>query len=226
MSIGDVIGGVVGIGTAITGNKAEKRAERAAQQAAEQNNARQQAVYDNARSDFGGYLSAGNNALTGLNALASGDYSGFQSSPDYQWALTQGLQGVDRSAASRGALYSGGTQADLTNYAQGLASQQLGNYRNNLMSLAGMGQNAAGSIAGVGQNNANAQGQNTWSAANASGNSAINQGNNLSQLLTGVGGLANSAWQQRQAHNTGNALSNPGSNVNFGNNLGNFRGWF
>lgn len=223
MSIGDAVSGLVGIGTAITGNKAEKRAERAAQQAAEQNNARQQMVYENARNDLGGYLTAGNNALTGLNALAAGDYSGFESSPDYQWALSQGLQGVDRSAASRSALYSGGNQVDLNNYAQGAAAQQLGNYRSNLLTLAGMGQNAAGAIAGVGQNNANAQSQNTWGAANAAGNSAINQGNNINQLITGIGGIANNAWQGRQS--SFNKGTGAGSNATFGNNLANFKGW-
>lgn len=231
MSIGSAIGGAIGIGSALLGNSSQKKAAKAAQNAAEQNNALQREVYNNARSDMGGYLSAGNNALTGLNALAGGDYSGFQNSPDYQFALQQGLQGVDRSAASRGALYSGGQMADLNNYAQGMASQNLGAYRNSLMGLAGMGQNAAGAIAGVGQNSANAQGQNNWGAAGAAGNSAINQGNNLSQLLAGVGGAANNAWQGRQSAFGGNSLltnqlnTGAGSSYNFGNNLNNLANW-
>ncbi len=97
MSIGSAIGGAIGLGNALIGNSAEKKAARAAQKAADENNARQQMVYNNARNDLGGYLSTGQNALTGLNALAGGDYSGFQNSPDYQFALSQGLQGVDRS---------------------------------------------------------------------------------------------------------------------------------
>lgn len=232
MSIGSAIGGAIGLGNALIGNSAEKKAARAAQKAADENNARQQMVYNNARNDLGGYLSTGQNALTGLNALAGGDYSGFQNSPDYQFALSQGLQGVDRSAAARGALYSGGQQADLNDYAQGMASQNLGNYRNNLLSLAGMGQNAAGTIAGVGQNTANAQSQNTWGAANAQGNSAMNQASNLNQLLAGIGGEANKAWQGRQSSfGGGSGVVSPrinagvGSSYGFGNNVNNLINW-
>lgn len=235
MSIGSAISGAIGIGSALLGNSGEKKAARAAQQAAEQNNALQREMYNNARTDLGGYLSAGNNALTGLNALAAGDYSGFQSSPDYVYARDQAQQGIERGAAARGSLYSGGTNVDLANALNGIASQNLGAYRNSLMGLAGMGQNAAGTIAGVGQNSANAQGSNNWGAANAAGNSAINQANNWSQLGAGLGGLANNWLQQNAAGRqssfapanslwSGQMQTGAGSPYNFGSNVNNLIG--
>lgn len=230
------IGAVVTAGSAYMQNRAQKKAANAAQNAADASNAQQQLIYENARGDLKPYQDLGLTGIAGLNALAAGDYSGFQNSPDYQFALQQGLQGVDRSAASRGALYSGGQLADLNNYAQGMASQNLGTYRNFLTGLAGMGQNASGMIAGVGQNNANAQSGNNWGAAGAAGNSAINQANNWSQLGAGLGGLANNLLQQNAAGRqssftpsnslwSGQASTGAGSAYNIGNNLSNLTGW-
>lgn len=213
------IGAVAGVGSALLQNRAAGKAASAANRASEQANALQQQQYEQTRSDLSPYLQQGQNALAGINRLNAGDYSGFQNSPDYQFALQQGLQGVDRSAAARGALYSGGQQADLTNYAQGMASQQLGQYRNNLMSLANMGASSGSALAGVGQNYAGAVGNNLTNGANATGSAALTQGNNLSQLTAGLGGLASSYLQQRQS------AFNPGATGQFGNNLANFKGW-
>ncbi len=217
--------GAAAIGSAAMQNRAAGKAASAQNRASQQANALQSQMYENARADLAPYQQAGTNALGGLNALANGDYSAFQNSPDYQFALQQGMQGLDRSAAARGALYSGGQQADLISFAQGLASQNLGNYRNSLMQLAGMGQNAAGQIAGAGQGYANAYGQNANNAAYAQGSAALTQGNNWSQALTGLAGLANGYVQQNAAGRQ--SSFNPGAIGSFGNNLGsltNFRG--
>lgn len=213
------IGAVAGVGSALLQNRAAGKAASAANRASEQANALQQQQYEQTRSDLSPYLQQGQNALAGLTRLNNGDYSGFQNSPDYQFALQQGLQGVDRSAAARGSLYSGGQQADLTNYAQGMASQQLGQYRNSLMSLANMGASSGSALAGVGQNYAGAVGNNLGNAANATGSAALSQGNNWSQALTGLAGLGNNYLQQRQS------AFNPGASNQFGNNLANFKGW-
>jgi len=230
------IGAVVSAGSAYMQNRAQKKAANAAQSAAGESNALQQQMYENARGDLKPYQDIGLTGLSGLNALAAGDYSGFQNSPDYIYARDQAQQGIERGAAARGSLYSGGTNVDLANALNGIASQNLGGYRNMLAGLAGMGQNASGMIAGVGQNNANAQGGNNWGAANAAGNSAINQANNWSQLGAGLGGLANNWLQQNAAGRqssftpsnslwSGQASTGAGSAYNLGNNLNNLTGW-
>lgn len=105
-----------------------------------------------------------------VNALAGGidpRFADFYNSPDYQFALQQGTQTLDRSAAARGRLYSGGYGMDLTKYGQGMASQQLNNYTNRLADIAGLGQVASTNLAGQGQNFANAYGNNLQNAADA-----------------------------------------------------------
>lgn len=50
-----------------------------------------------------------------------------QNDPGYQFRLQQGQQAVERSAAAKGTLLTGGTLKDLTDYQQGAASQEYGN---------------------------------------------------------------------------------------------------
>ncbi len=47
--------------------------------------------------------------------------------PSYQWRLSQGLKGLERGAASRGTLLTGGLQKGLIDYGQNAASQEYGN---------------------------------------------------------------------------------------------------
>lgn len=225
-------GVVVGVGSAMMQNRAANKATAAQSRASNQANALQGQIYDQARTDLAPYQQAGTNAIGGLNALAAGDYSGFESSPDYLFAQQQGLQGLDRSAAARGSLFSGGADADRMTFNSGLATQNLGNYRNSLMGLANMGASSSSALAGVGQNYAGAYGQNLNNSANAQSSNALAQGNNWSQALTGLGGLANNYAQGRQsAYSPANSLlsgqmaTGQGSAYNFGNNLSNFKGW-
>jgi hypothetical protein len=50
-----------------------------------------------------------------------------ESDPGYQFRLQQGLGALEGSAAARGGLFSGQTGKDLTDYAQGMASQEYQN---------------------------------------------------------------------------------------------------
>lgn len=50
-----------------------------------------------------------------------------QRDPGYQFRLQQGQQALERSAAARGGLLSGGFARNLTDYSQGMASQEYGN---------------------------------------------------------------------------------------------------
>lgn len=213
-----VVAGAATLGSAAMNSRAASKAASAQNRASESANAMQSQIYQNARGDLDPYLQAGSNALGGLNALAQGDYSGFESSPDYLYARGQAQQGIERGAAARGSLYSGGTNVDLANALSGIASQNLGNYRNSLMGLANMGASAGSAIAGLGQNYANAYGANLNNSANAQGANALAQGNNWGQAITGLAGLTNNYAQSRQSS------YQPGSTSYFGNNLANFKG--
>lgn len=145
------------------------------------------------------YLGAGSQALSQLSALNSGDYSGFEKSPDYLYARGQTQQGVERGAAARGGLYSGGTNVDLGNALNGIASQNLGNYRSSLMSLAGMGQNAAVGAGNMGQQSANAMANLYGQQGNAAANGAIGSANAWSNGLAGVTGAFGQYMGSRQS---------------------------
>lgn len=84
------------------------------------------------------------------------DYSAFFESPDYRFALEQGEQGIARNQAARGNLFSGGAGKELSRFNQGLATQQFGNYTNNLARLAGIGANSTNQLGGQLQNTGNA----------------------------------------------------------------------
>lgn len=136
------------------------------------------------------WLQAGQGALGNLQKLNSGDFSAFTQSPDYQFALDEGFKAMDRSAASRGRLYSGGYGQDLTKYGQGLATQNYGNYYNRLAALANVGQTTASGLGGLGANYANSMGTALQNNASNRASSYMNQANAWNNGLTQVAGIA------------------------------------
>lgn len=75
-----------------------------------------------------------------------------QQDPGYQFRLDQGTKALERSAAASGGLFSGKTGKALTEYSQGVASQEYGNAYNRLASLAGIGQSATSQQVNANQN--------------------------------------------------------------------------
>ncbi len=111
------------------------------------------------------------------------DYSAFYESPGYQFQQEQGILAIDKSAAARGLLMSGGTLRELQRYGQGLASSEFGNYANRLASIAGLGQTAA---LGGGQLGATAAGQVGSSLADI-GQSVMSGGQAQAEGIVGAG---------------------------------------
>ena len=72
------------------------------------------------------------------NALAE-----WERDPGYQWRMDEGIRARDRSASSKGMLLSGAQKKAITNWGQGLASEEYGNYFNRLAALSGIGSQAA-----------------------------------------------------------------------------------
>jgi hypothetical protein len=68
-----------------------------------------------------------NNGGGGLSGIGQPSTAALQADPSYQWRLQQGLDAVQRSAASRGTLLTGGTLKALNDYAGQSASQEFGN---------------------------------------------------------------------------------------------------
>lgn len=99
------------------------------------------------------FQEAGVNAL---NRMRSGDVMGMMD-PSYQFRLGEGLKALDRQAAARGGLISGGALKAAQRYGQEFASNEFGNAYNRLASMAGLGQTATGAqSSAAGQFGANA----------------------------------------------------------------------
>lgn len=155
--------GLLGAGASIFG--ANKAAD-AQKQAAEQALSFQKQQFDTNQANFKPFIDNGAGAsnllasfygLNGANpALGQNALQQFAKSPDYTFALGQGQSALDNTAAAKGGVLGGNQIRAQTDYAQGVASQNLGNYLQRISGMSGQGITAASGAAGsqtVGANN-------------------------------------------------------------------------
>ena len=110
------------------------------------------AAYRTARSGYDPYVRATSGAAgsyadaIGLGGAAGRDRAeaAFRTSPGYTFQVNQGLDAIDRRAASRGMLASGNTSIDTLQFAGGLADQEYGDYLNRLDAQSRFGADIAG----------------------------------------------------------------------------------
>ena len=144
---------------------------------------------------------AGMNALAKLEPLAT-EYTPFgmdqfQADPGYAFRMSEGMKGLERSAAARGGLLSGATLKGIQRYGQDLGSQEYMNAFNRyqternarlapLQSLAGVGQTTSQQLGAAGTQFANTMGNIGMNQANVAGNAQMSRastyGNTLNQL--------------------------------------------
>jgi hypothetical protein len=186
-------GAIISAAADLYSNSQNQKGAKAGQEGAQAGLDWTKQVYQDAQGNFAPYLGAGQTGLNGLTRLANGDYSGFASSPDYQYSLEQMINANDHSAAARGRLYSGGYPADLAHDVNGLASQNLGNYRSSLQYLSTLGDTAASQLGSIGNGlAANVQnGYNNIASQQQSGYDSNGQ------LAGALGGIFNN-WYQGQ----------------------------
>ena len=141
---------------------------------------------------------AGITALNKLTPLAT-EYTPFgmdqfQQDPGYAFRMSEGMKALERSAAARGGLLSGGMLKGAQRYGQDLASQEYMNAFNRyqaernarlnpLQSLAGVGQTATNQLGQAGQAMASNVGQALGAAAQARASGYVGGANALSQGL-------------------------------------------
>ncbi len=160
------------------------------------------------------YLSLGSTAATNLSAaLAPGggltntfsfDPTQIAGNPDYQFQLQQGIKAVQGAAAATGTNLSSGTLKGLTNYAGGLASNEIGQaYNQALTTFNTNRQNTLQNYLLPLQAGQTASGQaNTALAQYAP---QVNSNIIGTNQLAAQYGLSNSLNQQQLTLNTGNA---------------------
>lgn len=191
--------GAVGAGLAAkSSSNAQKSAANAVQQSNDAATAEQRRQYDLSRADNAPWLAAGQNALGQLTALNSGDLSGFNASPDYNFRLNEQNRSLSARNSALGIQDSGAAQKAALKYSGNLASGEFSNYANRLSALAGIGQTAAAANQNLGTNYANAITGINQSTGQALSSSYQNQGainSGLYQNLAGIGsGLVSNLW--------------------------------
>jgi hypothetical protein len=142
--------------------------------------------------------------------------------PGYQFRLKEGMQGLERSAAARGGLLSGGTLKGIQRYGQDMASQEYTNAFNRyqaertgtlnpLQSLAGVGQSSANTIGTMGMNYANQVGELYQGGANARASGYVGSANAINQ---GIGNVSNQYYQNQLLNTFRNPTQNATNSYN------------
>ena len=202
------VAGATVVGSLIGANASKKAASTQAA-AAEQASDLQREIFQQTRADQEPWRQAGVNALGVMQSTAgnvpaafkfgAGDY---QADPGYAFRLSEGQKALDRQAAARGGLISGGALRAAQRYGQDMGSQEYQNAYNR--AFTGYGTDVArenqlynrqAALAGIGQTSTNLVGQ-------AGQNYATNVGN----LMTG-GAAAQAAGQVGQANALTSGLS-------------------
>lgn len=204
-----------------------KKGAQAQQRAADANLSEQARQFDTLNQQQQPFLQAGYDALDRQRAALNGDWSGFYSSPDYAFAVDQGMKALERG----GNIWGGGADADRIRLGQGLASQNVNNYWNRLAGMAGQGQTSANYLGQAGMNNAATNAGIRNDAANSRASAYAGQANAWTGALNSVWG-AGSQWlgsraggNQAQTQGWGMPASGYGQPVQqpwYGNNYGNF----
>ena len=215
------VAGAVVVSSAI-GSSAAKGAAKTQSAAADRAAELQNEQFQQTRQDYAPYREAGYNALANLQRTAgnvpgafkfgAGDY---QADPGYAFRLSEGQKALDRQAAARGGLISGGALKAAQRYGQEMGSQEFGNAYNRALTsyntdvarenqlynrqaaLAGIGQTATGQVAQAGQNYANTAGNLITGGAAAQAAGQVGQAN---AITGGLGTYLN--------YSQGNALLN------------------
>jgi len=200
--VGDAAGGVMGatLGPALdifTGEESIDKATKAQSEAQSEANALLWDMFQQTQETQKPWTEAGANALTTLQELISQGPGEFTQSPGYEWAMKQGVNALDRSAASKGRLRSGAQDKALLQYGQRLALQDYDNFLNRYyqslnpyQSLAGQGQTAVDQSTQTTGDYTNALAQNLLAGGTTRASGYMNKANALSNLLGQGGTLA------------------------------------
>jgi hypothetical protein len=196
---------VVGASTARSASKTQAAAASEAadvqKQVADQQVALQREMFEKTREDQAPYRQAGYNALAQMQRTAgnvpgafkfgAGDY---QADPGYAFRLAEGQKALDRQAAARGGLISGGALRAAQRYGQEMGSQEFGNAYNRALTgyntdVARENQlyNRQAALSGIGQTATNLVGQAGQNYATGAGGALGTYGTNVGNLITGAG---------------------------------------
>ena len=178
------------LGSAALGAVASRSAAKTQAGAADRAADVQRSQFEQTREDQAPYRQAGYNALAELQRTAGnvpaafkfGDYE-FKADPSYGFRLAEGQKALERQAAARGGLISGGALKAATRFGQEMGSLEFGNAYNRALTSYGTDvarenqlYNRQAALAGIGQ-----------TATNLVGTAGQNYATNVGNLMTGAG---------------------------------------
>jgi hypothetical protein len=169
------------------------------------------------------------NELMGLGANTGSDLYGryardfsmqdFQADPGYAFRVSEGMKALDRQAAARGGLISGGALKAAQMYGQDLGSQEYQNAFNRYQTNRANQLNPLQSMMGAGQTSVNALGNTSQAYGSAAGNVAQN-------YATGGGNIAMGSGLNQAGLRLDRGNVSAGQYGNYGNLLGAIGGMF
>lgn len=210
------------------GNYAQDRGARDAaagqREAAREATALAGRIFDTTNEQQAPYRAAGYAALGDMMGLRDFDPTPsaeeVMNEPGYQFGLTQGMRGIENSAAARGMGLSGQALRNASRFNSDYAGTRFndawnrrqaafGNRWGRLAALAGIGQSANQLTSSAGERYADRAGNNMIGAANASGAAAITRGNIWANAANrGVSAYGRMGWGQ--GSNGGGYSGQPG----------------
>ena len=187
----DPVSTAISVGGSLLGMDASNDAAQAQTQAGQQSNELQYQMFNQSRADQAPWREAGVEALNQLRTgiqpggslMRSFGMSDYQADPGYGFRLAEGMKGIERSAAARGNLLSGGALKGITRYGQDMASNEYQNAYNRYTQNQTNQYNRLAGVAGTGQN-----------AAQQIGQQGMQMGQNVGNTLQGIGNARASGY--------------------------------
>ena len=199
------IGALGQLGAGLFNASAASSAANTQAQATQEALALQQGQYDQTRADLKPYRQTGkaansllNSQLPQLSSQFDPTEANLQSTPGYQFDLSQGLKSTQNSAAARGLGISGAALKGADTYATGLADNTLStqfnidqtnktNAYNKLYGTAALGETAAAQTGTIGANLANSSANTLLTGAAGQSNAQIASSTSFNPLLNNLG---------------------------------------
>ena len=187
-----------------------------------------QANYAQNRADLAPYRDAGaadlatlQTRLPHLSSAFTPDQATLEVTPGYQFALNQGLKGVQNSASARGLGVSGAAEQGAIQFATGLADNTYKtqfdidqanktNAFNKLLGMVGAGQSSAAQTGTFGQNATQNAGNFLTSGANAAAAGTVGSANAISGGLNNAGSSLTNNLLLNRLMNSQENKANPG----------------
>lgn len=228
------------VGSAVIGGIGANKAAGAQAGAANEATQLQREQWQRQQENQAPWLAAGTNALAQMTAgtQPGGRYTQqfgmdqFQKDPGYAFRMSEGMKGLDRTAAARGGLLSGSTLKGAMRYNQDMGSQEYQNAYNRfnqgqtqqwnqLAGLAGVGQTANAALGQAGQAYATNAGNYGMQGAQAQGAGYMGAANSIGNAISqGVGSYQQSNLLNALQQNPGQYAYNAGVNFTAPNTYG------